>query len=238
MSSEEDSLENLQQELNKLKKKKLKKKITELEKILGTRENENDDEVSKNVEDSYIYENPVKKPQKILPLLLAIVGVVVFSFIFNLYDEDNITNIDNNIVASLKPATFLDASIVYNASEEYAFDRKQGCLPILYLDFENHPYLSGPGPITVDVSIKDTNIAYRHIFTNSKNGKLLLYGSEEIQKGETLYSEKNFAGLFNVTNEITIYKGINTYKLSPVVPTGLFSFKKKNQNVCDYSVNK
>ena len=35
MSSEEDSLENLQQELNKLKKKKLKKNITELEKILG-----------------------------------------------------------------------------------------------------------------------------------------------------------------------------------------------------------
>ena len=81
----------------------------------------------KNVE-IVIFTRIQSKKLKILPLLLAIVGVVVLDFIFN---EDNITNIDNNIVASLKPATFLDASVPL----KNMLLIKQGC-SILHLDFE------------------------------------------------------------------------------------------------------
>jgi len=235
MNEHNDNIEDLEKELLELKKKKLQKKITDLEKDLGIPEATA--EVTEHTDP--VVNNRTTKKRKtgdFIPLLFLIgAALIVFLFFQNNFSSTS----RESSVEVLRPK-FLGPEFYKNNSREYTFNNRTGCIPILEFDLSNHPVLGQPGKTTFEVKIPGFDMTFRHSITNSTNGSVVLLASTNFTPGENLYSSKNFAGQRDITNEIKIYKeGTNrVFRVSPEVPEVIFGLEKSNNQVCDYRVNK
>jgi len=235
MNEQNNNIEDLEKELLELKKKKLQKQITDLEKDLGIPEATA--EVTEHTDP--VVNNRTTKKRKtgdFIPLLFLIVAaVIVFLFFQNNFSSTS----RESSVEVLRPK-FLGPEFYKNNSREYTFNNRTGCIPILEFDLSNHPVLGQPGKTTFEVKIPGFDMTFRHSITNSTKGSVVLLASTNFTPGENLYSSKNFAGQRDITNEIKIYKeGTNrVFRVSPEVPEVIFGLEKSNNQVCDYRVNK
>ena len=203
MNEHNDNIEDLEKELLELKKKKLQKKITDLEKDLGIPEATA--EVTEHTDP--VVNNRTTKKRKtgdFIPVLFLIVAaVIVFLFFQNNFSSTS----RESSVEVLRPK-FLGPEFYKNNSREYTFNNRTGCIPILEFDLSNHPVLGQPGKTTFEVKIPGFDMTFRHSITNSTNGSVVLLASTNFTPGENLYSSKNFAGQRDITNEIKIYKRV------------------------------
>lgn len=235
MNEQNDNIEDLEKELLELKKKKLQKQITDLEKDLDISEAttevvEHTDPVASN------RTTKKRKTGDFIPVLFLVIAAVLV-FMFN---QDSFSSISRESSEEVLRPKFLGPEYYKNNSREYTFNNRTGCIPILEFDLSNHPVLGQPGKTTFEVKIPGFDMTFRHSITNSRNGSVVLLASTNFATGENLYSSKNFAGQTDITNEIKIYKeGTNrVFRVSPKVPEVIFGLEKSNNQVCDYRVNK
>lgn len=235
MNEHNDNIEDLEKELLELKKKKLQKQITDLEKDLGIPEATA--EVTKHTDP--VVNNRTTKKRKtgdFIPVLFLI-GATVIVFLFF---QNNFSSTSRESSVEVLRPKFLGPEFYKNNSREYTFNNRTGCIPILEFDLSNHPVLGQAGKTTFEVKIPGFDMTFRHSITNSTNGSVVLLASTNFTPGENLYSSKNFAGQRDITNEIKIYKeGTNrVFRVSPEVPEVIFGLEKSSNQVCDYRVNK
>tara|TARA_B100000575_G_C23046184_1_gene602207 strand:+ start:345 stop:1034 length:690 start_codon:yes stop_codon:yes gene_type:complete len=229
MNKENDNIEDLEKELLELKKKKLQKQITNLEKELN---------ISEVIEKSdSVTTNRVKKKNSALnfiPVLFVIIAAAIV-----MYNQDDF---DLNVGDVIPPPApeFLDTKYIRNNSREYTFNNRKGCIPTLRFNLDNHPVLGQPGKTTFEVKVPDSEATFRHTITNQYKASVVLLTSSNFVNGDNLYSDKNFAGQTDLTNNIIISKegSRKTYRISPSVPQVIFGLEKVNNQVCDYRVNK
>ena len=229
MNDQNENLEDLKKELLELKKKKLQKQITDLEKDLNIPE-----VIDKS---GSVTKNQVKKTNSFLnfiPVLFVIIAAAIV-----MYNQDDF---DLNIGDVIPPPApeFLDTKYIRNESKEYTFNNRTGCIPILRFNLDNHPVLGQPGKTTFEVQIPNFTSTFRHSITNSNKASVVLITSSNFVSGDNLYSVQNFAGQTDLTNNIIISKegSRKTYRISPSVPLVVFGLEKVNNRVCDYRVDK
>ena len=229
MNEENENLENLEKELSELKKQKLHKQIKDLEKDLGL-----------SAETEVVEQkNPVitKKSSNFNFIPVLIIGIAAVVVMFNQDDFNLIERL--NPPPPLPTPEFLDVTYIKNGSQEYTFNNKTGCIPILHFDFEEHPVLGKPGKTTFEVTIPNFDSKFTHA-TGSYEASVVLITSSNFVQGDNLYTDQNFAGQKDLINNIKISKAgsTKTFKINPSVPLVIFDMEKVNNQVCDYRVNK
>ena len=234
MSSKDDNLESLEQELKELKKKKLEKQIRNLEKDLNL-------DLEQSVTNKEVTHTPTIKvntqPKSDRTLL------VVFSVLF--LAALAIFTINNGIVnlsqiteeVNFTQERVLDSKHMSNGSSEHTWGNRTGCIPTLYLDFSTHSDLAGLG-IYTKVKIKDTDIEFNYELRGGK-GHIALPTSSNFSSGDNLYNILNFAGQSNIVVEVSATNSKRIYYVQDLaVPQDIFALPARSLKTCDYRVNK
>jgi hypothetical protein len=232
MNEQNENLEDLEKELLELKKKKLQKQINDLE-----------DDLDIPVASAEVIEqadpvvtNRITKKNSTLfsPVLFILIAALIV-----MYNQDDFDLTLSDVIPPPAPE-FLDTKYIFNGSKEYTFNNKSGCIPILEFNLGGHPVLGQPGKTTFEVQIPNFESTFRHSITNSNKASVVLITSSNFVNGDNLYTDQNFAGQTDLTNNIIISKegSRKTYKINPKVPLVIFGLKKTTFEACDYRVNK
>ncbi len=116
-------------------------------------------------------------------------------------------------------------------------DRK-GCIPILFLDFKNHPKLENKG-VFVEVRIKNYATEWRYEL-NGGEGFIILPATYNFGSNENLTNINNFAGQRDIQIELTAINDKNRYTTNLNVPEDIFNLPNnaKYQTLnCSYRIN-
>lgn len=233
MSDKNENIEDLEKELLELKKKKLQKQIKDLEDDLDIPVTKTD--AMEQIE-SVITKPKTKKNKDLylVPIFIVIIAAAVLVF-----NQDDFELTIGDALPAPDPE-FLDIKYISNGSKEYTFNNRTGCIPILEFNLGGHPVLGQPGKTTFEVRIPNFESAFRHSVTNSNKASVVLITSSNFVNGDNLYTDKNFAGQTDLTNNIIISKegSRKTYEVNPKVPAVIFGLNKTSYEACDYRVNK
>ena len=149
MNKDNDNLESLEQELKELQKKKLKKEIIKLEKELNIA-SKNNSCPEKAKPQTTPKTKAQSKSDKALFVIFSLLLVAVLLFLD--LDNDGASGF-NELTSSRETIEVLEQKYMSNASREYEWGDRKGCIPILFLDFTNHPKPDKKG-VFVEVRIK------------------------------------------------------------------------------------
>ena len=233
MNEQNDNIEDLEKELLELKKKKLQKQISDLEKDLDIPEATT--EVDEHPDPVISNRTTKKRGNGNLVFIFILVIAVVLVFTFN---QDGFDFFSSDILPPSEPE-FIGARYLRNASREYTFNNRTGCIPILRFNLDNHPVLGQPGKTTFEVQIPNFETTFKHSITNTYKASVVMVTSTNFVNGDNLYTDQNFVQT-DLTNNIIISKegSRKTYKFNPKVPEVILGLEKAYSEVCDYRVNK
>lgn len=234
MSSKDDNLESLEQELKELKKKKLEKQIRNLEKDLNLNSEQSitNNEVTPT---PTVKVNTQPKGNRTLFVVFYVLFLAAIAIFLINTGTVNLSQITEEV--SFTQERVLDSKHMTNASREYTWGNRTGCIPTLYLDFSNHSDLAGLGVYT-KVKIKDTDIEFNYELRGGK-GHIPLPTSSNFSSGDNLYNILNFAGQSNIVVEVSATNSKRIYYVQDLaVPQDIFALPARSLKTCDYRVNK
>ena len=234
MNKKDDNLESLEQELKALKKKKLQKEIYKLEKELSIVPKTTPAQ-KKTKPQTTPKTNAQSKIDKILFVIFSLLVLVVL-LVADL-DNDGVSGF-NELTSNGETIEVLDQRHMFNASREYEWGDRKGCIPILFLDFKSHPKLENKG-VFVEVRIKNYATEWRYEL-NGGEGFIILPATYNFGSNENLTNINNFAGQRDIQIELTAINDKNRYTTNLNVPEDIFNLPNnaKYQTLnCSYRIN-
>ena len=234
MSSKDDNLESLEQELKELKKKKLEKQIRNLEKDLNL---DSEQSITNNevTPTPTVKVNTQPKGNRTLFVVFYVLFLAAIAIFLINTETVNLSQITEEV--NFTQERVLDSKHMTNGSREYTWGNRTGCIPTLYLDFSNHSDLAGLGVYT-KVKIKDTDIEFNYELRGGK-GHIPLPTSSNFSSGDNLYNILNFAGQSNIVVEVSATNSKRIYYVQDLaVPQDIFALPARSLKTCDYRINK
>ena len=232
MNKDNDNLESLEQELKELQKKKLKKEIIKLEKELNIASKITP--VQKKAKPQTTPKTKAQsKSDKALFVIFSLLLVAVLLFLD--LDNDGASGF-NELTSSRETIEVLEQKYMSNASREYEWGERKGCIPILFLDFTNHPKLDKKG-VFVEVRIKNFAAMWRYEL-NGGEGFIILPTTANFGSNDNLTNINNFAGQRDIEIELTAINDKNRYRTNLNVPEDIFALPILYQKLnCNYRIN-